>query len=177
MSLTVGQQKMKRLLLGGAALAAVVYALNNPIDHLYVPPAATPAAAMQTQAATVPQPSASELFKLQGECGKLGQKKLDALNSEQSNWRYLMRSNCLAADGRCYVEIDGQFGNPPWQFDGKIYDGQSDEMLAVWRKVGLNKRATGTVFDPRWSDPRPQRSETTRSCAARQTTSIKNMWP
>jgi hypothetical protein len=110
----------------------------------------------------VQPPTATEYFKLQGECAKLGQKKLDLVNHNNgAAWTNNMRSRYGSDDtGRCYVAISSYLPkNNPYtakeEADWYLYDGQNDHLLAVAAKLN-SKPMWGDISDPEYHGTPPK---------------------
>jgi hypothetical protein len=105
--------------------AAVTAALDNVGAFNWARSQWQPASA-PAQPASAPaqfkQPTATELWNLQGECAKLAQKKLDWLQpstpSPRPSWRYIVESRYRADEGRCYVVEPRDLS--PWYRSSKI---------------------------------------------------------
>ena len=131
---------MKRYLLAAVAALAIGGAAN----------------AQLTSKLQFQPPTATEFFQLQSECAKLGQKKLKSNNA--SGYNQTMSSRYSSEDGRCYVAIYAADTIIPNHRYSYLYDGQSDELLAV----------TGVTEDgAKWGEMFPDRKGDIHAAAAK----------
>ena len=109
-------------------------------------------------------PTATEEFRLRGECVRLGKKTLAAREEEVANsknpysrWTDYITSEEAHYDpirNRCFVEIDSyelDKTRPLFkEFDRNLYDGQTDDLLADTRTVaakdGIEQNHIGMVY-------------------------------
>lgn len=78
-----------------------------------------------------PQPTASEIFHLRTECGKLGDKVANEVNATLNYNKSLHFSKYDEEKNRCYVKVQTFMvdGNYPAI---RLYDAQTGRMLAFW---------------------------------------------
>ena len=109
-------------------------------------------------------PTATEEFRLRGECLKLGKKMLAAKEKEVAptvnipyyQWTYSFSEEAHydPRSNRCYVELDKHEGDKTRplfeEFDRELYDGQTEDLLAVLDTVpenqGIPEKHFGTVY-------------------------------
>ena len=122
---------------------------------------AAPAPAPSAPPAPFKQPTATEYWRLQGECVKLAQNILNRFGGANGydHWQRDATSHYRADDGRCYVIIYASEIVPRPKVDGKdngtynntitqLYDGQTGDLLADARTT-FDKQ-TAMIFDQRY---------------------------
>ena len=123
---------------------------------------AAPAPAPSASPAPFKQPTATEYWRLQGECVKLAQNILNGFggaNGPDGRQRSAT-SHYRADDGHCYAIIYASEIVPRPKVDGKdngtfdstsmlLYDGQTGGLLASAR-TDFDDKQTGMIFDQRY---------------------------